>query len=160
MNGEDKGDGSSSSSSSSTSVNTSPSLRSGEGAAKPQRPPGRKRSEARTLTTYLAECRAAKVKPVPDDHAVRRWAADAGLTPEMLQIAWLQFRDRYTEGEKGKGKRYRDWPAHFATAVKDNWFRLWFTDDKGGMCWSSNGMTHKAVLDARAAQQEVEHEPA
>lgn len=138
----------------------SPSLRSGEGAAKPQRPPGRKRSEARTLATYLAECRAAKVKPVPDDHAVRRWAADAGLTPDMLQIAWLQFRDRYTEGEKGKGKRYRDWPAHFATAVKDNWFRLWFTDDKGGMCWSSNGMTHKAVLDARAAQQEVEHEPA
>lgn len=152
------GDGSSSSSS--TSVNTSPSLRSGEGAAKPQRPPGRKRSEARTLATYLAECRAAKVKPVPDDHAVRRWAADAGLTPDMLQIAWLQFRDRYTEGEKGKGKRYRDWPAHFATAVKDNWFRLWFTDDKGGMCWSSNGMTHKAVLDARAAQMEAEHEPA
>ncbi len=139
---------------------TSPSLRSGEGAAKPQRPPGRKRSEARTLATYLAECRAAKVKPVPDDHAVRRWAADAGLTPDMLQIAWVQFRERYTEGEKGKGKRYRDWPAHFATAVKDNWFRLWFTDDKGGMCWSSNGMTHKAVLDARAAQQEVEHEPA
>ncbi len=138
----------------------SPSLRSGEGAAKPQRPPGRKRSEARTLSTYLAECRAAKVKPVPDDHAVRRWAADAGLTPDMLQIAWLQFRDRYTEGEKGKGKRYRDWPAHFATAVKDNWFRLWFTDDKGGMCWSSNGMTHKAVLDARAAQMEAEHEPA
>ncbi len=138
----------------------SPSLRSGEGAAKPQRPPGRKRSEARTLATYLAECRAAKVKPVPDDHAVRRWAADAGLTPDMLQIAWLQFRDRYTEGEKGKGKRYRDWPAHFATAVKDNWFRLWFTDDKGGMCWSSNGMTHKAVLDARAAQMEAEHEPA
>ena len=79
---------------------------------------------------------------------------------KKYQIAWLQFRDRYTEGEKGKGKRYRDWPAHFATAVKDNWFRLWFTDDKGGMCWSSNGMTHKAVLDARAAQQEVEHEPA
>ena len=150
----------SSSSSSSTSVNTSPSLRSGEGAAKPQRPPGRKRSEARTLATYLAECRAAKVKPVPDDHAVRRWAADAGLTPDMLQIAWLQFRDRYTEGEKGKSKRYRDWPAHFATAVKDNWFRLWYTDDKGGVCWSSNGMTHKAVLDARAAQMEDQHDPA
>ena len=140
--------------------NTSPSLRSGEGAAKPQRPPGRKRSEARTLATYLAECRAAKVKPVPDDHAVRRWAADAGLTPDMLQIAWLQFRDRYTEGEKGKSKRYRDWPAHFATAVKDNWFRLWYTDDKGGVCWSSNGMTHKAVLDARAAQMEAQHDPA
>ena len=41
-----------------------------------------------------------------------------------------------------------------------NPFRLWFTDDKGGMCWSSNGMTHKAVLDARAAQMEAEHEPA
>lgn len=77
----------------------------------------------------------------------------------MLQVAWLQFRERYTEGEKGKGKRYKDWPAHFATAVKDNWFGLWYASDSG-MSWSSKGLTHKTVLDARMAQQEADHAPA
>lgn len=71
----------------------------------------------------------------------------------MLQIAWLQFRERYTEGEKGKGKRYKDWPSHFATAVKANWFHLWFTGDDGKPAWSSTGLTHKAVLDAKAKRE-------
>lgn len=118
--------------------------------------PAEKQSKAKTLTAYLADCKAAKAKPIPDDHSLRIWARDAGITDEMLQIAWLQFRERYTEAEKGLGKRYKDWPAHFATAVKANWFKLWFAGDSG-MQWSSVGMTHKAVMDARMAQREVEH---
>ncbi len=31
------------------------------------------------------------MKPVPEDHAIRRWAADAGITDEMLQIAWIAY---------------------------------------------------------------------
>lgn len=142
----------------------SPSLRSGESADKPLPTPGRKKSEAKTLATYLAECKAAGVKPVPDGHAARTWAEEAGIADEMLQIAWVQFRERYTEGEKGKGKRYKDWAGHFATAIKGNWFKLWFAGDEGAMCWTSNGLTHKAVLDARMARQrptqEVSHAPA
>jgi hypothetical protein len=134
----------------------SPSLRSGESTetAPPALP--EKASKAKTLKAYLAECKAADAKPVPSDHSIRVWAEEAGVTPEMLQIAWVQFRERYTEGEKGKGKRYKDWPGHFATAVKANWFKLWFAGDTG-MQWSSVGMTHKAVLDARMAQKEAEH---
>lgn len=74
----------------------------------------------------------------------------------MLQIAWVKFRERYTEGEKGKGKRYKDWPGHFATAVKDNWFKLWFAD-ADGVKWTTNGLTCKAVLDAQMKQQEAAH---
>jgi len=142
----------------------SPSLRSGEGgAAAPSPPPvpakqKKPKSEARGLASYLAECRAASVKPVPDDHAVRRWAAEAGIAPEMLQIAWVQFRERYLEGEKGKRKRYIDWPGHFATAVKGNWFKLWFRGDDGAMAWTSIGLTHKQVLDARLAEQQRQHQ--
>jgi uncharacterized protein YdaU (DUF1376 family) len=104
--------------------------------------------KAKTLTAYLESCKANKTKPVPDGHSLRAWAAEAGITGDMLQIAWVQFRERYTEAEKGKGKRYKDWPGHFATAVKNNWFKLWFAGDHG-MQWSSNGLTHKTVLDAR-----------
>ena len=136
----------------------SPSLRSGESAetappAEPEKPKARK---AQTLTAYLAECKSVRAKPVPDDHHIRRWSADAGVTSEMLQIAWVKFRERYTEGEKGKGKRYKDWPGHFATAVKDNWFKLWFADGDG-VKWTTNGLTCKAVLDAQMKQQEAAH---
>lgn len=86
-----------------------------------------------------------------------RRRADAGHAADRL-VAVPGSVHRGREGQRASAGQ--DWPAHFATAVKDNWFRLWFTDDKGGMCWSSNGMTHKAVLDARAAQMEAEHEPA
>lgn len=136
-------------------IPTYPSLRSGESAetAPPSIP---EKPKTKTLKTYLADCKAAGAKPIPDDHHVRTWAADAGITADMLQIAWVQFRERYTEAEKGKGKRYKDWPGHFANAVKANWFKLWFSGDKG-MQWTSVGMTHKNVLDSRLAQRETEH---
>lgn len=136
----------------------SPSLRSGESAetAPPSEPEKPKARKAQTLTAYLAECKSVRAKPVPDDHHIRRWAADAGVTSEMLQIAWVKFRERYTEGEKGKGKRYKDWPGHFATAVKDGWFKLWFADEEG-VKWTTNGLTCKAVLDAQMKQQEAAH---
>jgi hypothetical protein len=146
----------------STKDQGSPSLRSGEAAsasptspAKPAKPKVRKSADGRiTLATYLTNCKAAGVKPVPDGHAVRQWADDAGITAEMLQIAWVKFRERYTEGEKGKGKLYTRWADHFATAVKDNWFKVWFLGENG-MQWTTAGLTCKAVLDAKHKQQEV-----
>jgi hypothetical protein len=134
----------------------SPSLRSGESAETAPTPSAEKQNKAKTLTAYLEGCKAAKTKPIPDGHSLRTWATEAGITAEMLQIAWVQFRERYTEAEKGRGKRYKDWPGHFATAIKNNWFKLWFLGDSG-MQWSSTGLTHKTVLDARMAQKEVEH---
>lgn len=126
--------------------------------APPPPPPAapRKKREQITLTAYLTLCKAAGAKPVPDDHAIRRWCEDAGISAEMLQVAWVLFRERYTEGEKGKGKRYKIWPDHFATAVKANWFKLWFLGE-GGMAWTTVGMAHKAALDARLAQRENGH---
>lgn len=134
------------------------SLRSEGGAAKSPPPPPaiRKQREQVTLTAYLALCKASGVKPVPDDHAIRKWCDDANISAEMLQVAWVLFRERYTEGEKGKGKRYKDWAGHFATAVKANWFKLWFVGE-GGLAWTSTGLTHKAALDARLAQKEAAH---
>lgn len=151
----------SSSSSSSSSTSVPSSLRSEGEAASAELTltpcTARMKRAETTLAAYLESCKAANAKPIPDGHSVRAWAAEAGITAEMLQIAWVQFRERYTEGEKYKGKRYRDWPAHFATAVKSNWFKLWFSGD-GGMQWTSNGLTHKTVLDARMpAQKEADH---
>lgn len=141
------------------------SLRSkGEGADAPPLPPAkpaakqpRSKREDCTLLVFLATCRSQHVKPVPDDHAIRRWAADAGISDEMLQIAWIAFRERYTDDAKYRDKRYRDWAGHFANCVKDSWFGLWYRSEEGGeVQWTSKGLLRKQALDARIAAQEHE----
>lgn len=96
---------------------------------------------------------------MPDDHAIRRWAADAGITDEMLQIAWIAFRERYTDDVQYRSKRYRDWSGTFANAVKDSWFGLWYrAEDSGEVQWTSKGLLRKQALDARhAAHEEAAH---
>lgn len=146
----------------------SPSLRSGEGRADaPPPPPAPAKRTAReliTLATYLANCREQHVKAVPDDHAIRAWAADAGITEEMLQIAWVAFKERYTEDPQYQGKKYKDWAATFANSVKDSWFGLWHVSPENGVQWSSKGLQRKQVLETRQAQrqqqEEASHAPA
>ena len=112
----------------------------------PAAPQKQKAKPATTLKTYLSRCRELAEKPVPEGHSIRKWARDAGITDEMLQIAWVKFKERYTEAEKGVAKSYKDWPSHFATSVKDNWFGVWFFGDDG-LQWSSKGMTFRSVMD-------------
>jgi Helix-turn-helix domain len=114
--------------------------------ASPTPPPPSKSKQAITLKTYLSQCRESGSKPVPEGHSIREWATVAGITDEMLQIAWVKFKEKYTQAEKSANKRYKDWPGHFATAVKDNWFGIWFSGD-AGLQWSSKGMTFRSVLD-------------
>lgn len=139
----------------------SSSLRSEEeGAAQapPPPPPASKKREQVTLSAYLALCKAGGKKPVPDDHSIRSWAHDAGITDEMLQVAWVVFRERYTTDEKAKGKRYKDWPGVFANAVKDRWQKLWFIAEDNTVQWTSTGLQRKQVLDAHLNRnQEAQH---
>lgn len=139
----------------------SSSLRSEDSAAKPLRTHPRPKREEVTLAKYLENCKAAGAKPVPDAHAIRAWCVDAKIPTEMLQVAWVVFREKYTGDEKLKGKRYKDWAGHFANSVKDRWYGLWFTGEDGVPAWTSTGMQRKQVLDANQQKnQEASHEPA
>jgi hypothetical protein len=137
--GAKSGDGSSSSSSSTTSS----SLRSEEGAPK---------ASAISLKTYLDRCRTETRKPIPEDHSVRAYCSDAGITDEMLQVAWLMFKDRHTKGEKVK--RYKDWPRVFSNSVESRWYGLWIVNGEGLAEWSSTGLQQKRVLEARLKRME------
>ena len=126
----------------------SSSLRSEEGAGKPAAT--RPKRDDKTLKTYLEACRAAGSKPLPADHPIRKYCEDAGISEEMLQVAWVVFKDEYTGNADKKNKRYKDWPGHFANAVRGGWAKLWYTDSEGKVAWTSRGMQEKGVLDARA----------
>ena len=136
--GATSGDGSTS------TTTSSPSLRSGEGAAKPP--------SAVSLKTYLERCRREACKPIPPEHPLRQYCHDAGITDEMLQVAWLLFKDRHTTGERIK--RYKDWPRVFKNSVEDRWYHLWFVNAEGVAEWSSNGLQQRRVLDARMKRAE------
>jgi uncharacterized protein YdaU (DUF1376 family) len=106
----------------------------------------RKRSPKveQTLDEYLAACKEAGKKPVPEDHPVRAYAEDAGIDMDMLAINWLVFKDRHL----GTPKVYKDWPAAFSNSVKSRWYNIWFSDGDE-MKWTSTGLQEKKVYDSR-----------
>lgn len=123
-----------------------PERDAGEPAA-PAKPSRSSRSD-KTLKTYIDECRASGVKPIPDDHPVRRYCESAGITPDMAALAWLRFREEHTIGTR-KAKRYTDWPATFANSVKDRWYKFWIANTEGDATWTSEGLQARRVVDAQ-----------
>ena len=140
-------DGSSSSSSSSSSIKE-----------KSTRKP-RAASVGISLTEYLEHCKTKATKPIPDDHPIRAYCVDAGITDDMRQIAWLVFKDLHLTSPTPK--KYTDWPVVFANSVKGRWYRLWNIDSQGNTVWSANGLQEKLVIENRMnATQEPDHAPA
>jgi len=113
-----------------------------EPITKKQRKPSPKVEQ--TLDEYLADCKEAGKKPVPEDHPVRAYAEDAGIDMDMLAINWLVFKDRHL----GTPKVYKDWPAAFSNSVKSRWYNIWFSDGDE-MKWTSTGLQEKKVYDSR-----------
>jgi hypothetical protein len=79
------------------------------------------------LRTYLAECKLAGRKPIPENHGVIAYAEQAGIPQEFLGLAWHEFKLRYTTAPDDQ-KKYRDWPGVFLKAVKGNWMKVWLLD--------------------------------
>ena len=117
--------------------------------AKPSRPS----AGLKTLKAYLAECEELAVKPVPDEHSIRKFMVNAGICDEMQQLAWMRFREEHTIGTR-KDKRQKDWPATFANSVKDRWYRLWFIQADGPAQWTTEGLQAKRVADAANEDQQ------
>jgi uncharacterized protein YdaU (DUF1376 family) len=113
-----------------------------EPITKKQRKPSPKVEQ--TLDEYLADCKEAGKKPVPEDHPIRAYAEDAGIDMDMLAINWLVFKDRHL----GTPKLYKDWPGAFANSVKSRWYNIWFSDGEE-MKWTSTGLQEKKVYDSR-----------
>ena len=127
----------------------SSSLRSEEDA--PKRSVRQKREEI-TLAKYLENCKASSQKPIPIDHSIRLYCADAGITDEMLQVGWIVFKDRHLNADKAK--KYKDWPGTFSNSVKSRWYQLWYVNEAGEAHWTPNGQQEKRVLESRLTPKE------
>ncbi len=111
-----------------------------------------KKRAARQQLTFADWCEDAKAKGerfISDYAPVWEYAKKVSLPDEFVLLAFQVFKDRYTNGEKGRRKRYRDWRATFLNALKADWFRLWRADADGRYCLTSAGL--QADLEHRKA---------
>lgn len=102
------------------------------------------------LNTYIQKCKQEGVKPISDEHYIRTYAEDAGITSDMLGLCWVRFVEDHTEGAR-KSKKYKDWGQTFANCVKDNWYKFWYVKD-GTVQLSSAGEMFKSAFEAKRAK--------
>jgi len=115
-----------------------------------------RRSSKCTFETFLAECKAKGEKPIPEDHAVFRYATDTKIPVEFMRLAWLRFRQKFADtGKKQSG--LRGWRQHFDNAVRDNWFKLWWFDPDGVCQLTTAGIQAQREADAKAERDSQDH---
>lgn len=131
------------------------------GADKPRSGSSRAKSTKITFDGYLAECKAAGEKAIPEDHPVFRFADETGIPVEFVRLAWREFRRGFGPGGKDAGKLQagrRGWRAHFDNAVRRNWFRLWHFAN-GDCELTTAGEALRREADAEAQRESASSAP-
>lgn len=90
----------------------------------------REKKQEMTLAERRAYCEEQDIPVIPEDAAVIRFAQDARIPGEFIELAWEAFVTKYTEDQPTK--RYADWALAFGNAVKGNWLKLWYFDKGAG----------------------------
>ena len=99
------------------------------------------------LKEFLDECREAEAMAISIDDPIYKFAEHAGISADMLSLCWHVFKNYYTDGN-GSAKCQKDWRAHFRTAVKSNWYKLWFMPDGKDAGWTTAGEQQRREMAA------------
>lgn len=89
----------------------------------------RSHSDEKTFSNWLDEIRSSGQKAVSDYLPVWDYAENIGLPAEWVEIAWVKFRDRYSNDPSYLAKKYADWRRVFKNSVEANWFKLWYAKE-------------------------------
>lgn len=85
---------------------------------------------------------------VPEDDPIWAYADQTGIPEEFVILAWETFASQMRD----RGKRQRDWRAHFRNAVKRNWFKLWWFTATGACELTTAGVqAQRAAMSKEAA---------
>ena len=84
---------------------------------------------------------------IPVEDPIYRFAEHAGISADMLSLCWSVFKNYYTDGN-GSAKRQKDWRAHYRTAVKSNWYKLWYMSEGKDACWTTAGEQQRREMAA------------
>jgi hypothetical protein len=100
----------------------------------------------KTIDTFLALCKKAGVRAIPDNHAAWKYAEKIKLEPAMVKAAWYRFKNKY----RGTKKKYIDWRLTFVNVLRDNWYDIWGIDANKQVYWKSAGHQARAAMEADA----------
>jgi hypothetical protein len=84
--------------------------------------------KALDLPSWIAEVKAKGDQPIPDDDPVFEYARKVDLPPEFVALAWQEFKAKYSQPD---ARKCTYWRAVFGKAVRGNWLKLWYPEDKG-----------------------------
>jgi DNA-binding MarR family transcriptional regulator len=85
----------------------------------------RKAAQPSTLPNWIASL--VNEDAIPSDDPIVREMDAAGIPILFQALYWQTFKADMTE----RGKRQKDWRAHFRNAVRRNWYKLWYFDGQG-----------------------------
>jgi hypothetical protein len=84
-----------------------------------------KAAQPSTLPNWIASL--VNEDAIPSDDPIVREMDAAGIPVDFQALYWQTFKADMTE----RGKRQKDWRAHFRNAVRRNWYKLWYFDGQG-----------------------------
>jgi len=100
-----------------------------------------RKRERKTFKAWMASLPDG-AEAIPADHRVFRYAKEAGLPLEFIELAWIAFQRKFEHVAKTQA----DWPAHFHNAVEGNWARIWWPSDDGGYRLTTVGVQLERTL--------------
>jgi len=83
------------------------------------------RSSAVSLQAWLGSLDGTDA--IPADDPIFTYAETAKIPVKYLELSWRCFCDDQTD----RGKKQKDWRAHYRNAVKRNWYKIWWFDANG-----------------------------
>jgi hypothetical protein len=91
---------------------------------------GRSKSEELTFTEWHSRWTASKAEGerfLRHDDPLHAWAAEAGISYGLLNLAFCWFREHFTQDNHKK--KQKDWRATFRKYVREDYCRLWTCRD-------------------------------
>lgn len=78
--------------------------------------------KTKTFTEWIEGRRSLGADPIAGTDEVFAYAQHAGISVELIELHWLEFKTRYADSDR----RQRQWPKAFRDSVRANSYRLWW----------------------------------
>lgn len=95
---------------------------------------------------WIEQARSSGEKPIPEDHAVFKYADKVELPIDFIRLCWLEFKNTFAGNKK---KRYADWALAFSNYVRKNYFHLWFEKDNAWHLTTAGIQLQKEMRDLK-----------
>jgi hypothetical protein len=110
-----------------------------------------KKKNAIALQTFIDDCTRNGERPMRDYAPLWAYAKSAGLDPDFIALAWVEFCRRFLPGGTDEARRYKDWRIAFRNHVEKGWLKLWAIDKDGTYFLTSQGKQVQKVHDTKEA---------